>query len=146
MVYFKEGTLEEWLIFMDRLRRCITRQNATTEAAKFALARRLLDGAAKTAFEKAAQLKGGTMTIASFQESLKSVMADVFPPKALLNQIQFMHRFLIKPADMLANHYIAQVCEINSYLTAFPTKQSREATKLPTDKLLDLLEFGVPLK
>ena len=34
----------------------------------------------------------------------------------------------------------------NSYLTAFPTTPGREATKLPTNDLLDLLEFGVLLK
>ena len=47
---------------------------------------------------------------------------------------------------MTAKDYIARVCKINSYLTAFPTKPGRQATKLPTDKLLDLLEFGVPLR
>ena len=57
-----------------------------------------------------------------------------------------MCRFLRNPADMIAKDYIAQVCRINSYLTAFPTEPGREATKLPTDELLDLLEFGVPLK
>ena len=47
---------------------------------------------------------------------------------------------------MLAKDYIAQVYKINSYLMAFPTKPGRDPTKLPADKLLDLLEFGVPLK
>ena len=54
--------------------------------------------------------------------------------------------FLRKPADILAKEYIARVCKINSYLKAFPTKPGKEPTKLPTKKLLDLLEFGVPLK
>ena len=54
MEYFKEGTPEEWLIFQDKLGRCITGQNATSGAVKFALTRRLLDGQAKTAFENAA--------------------------------------------------------------------------------------------
>ena len=42
MVYFKEGKHEEWLIFIDRLSCCITGQNATSGATKFALTRRLL--------------------------------------------------------------------------------------------------------
>ena len=47
---------------------------------------------------------------------------------------------------MLVKDYITQVCTINSYLTAFPTKPGREPTKLPTDEVPDLLEFGFPLK
>ena len=145
MGYFKEGTPEEWLIFMDRLGRCITRQNTTSGAAKFALTRRLLDGAVKTAFENAAQLQGAH-TNSSFQACLMAVTEDVSPPKALLNQKRFMRRFLRKPAEMTAKDYVARVCKINSYLTAFPTDPGRQATKLPTNKLLDLLEFGVPLR
>ena len=131
---------------MIHLGRYITRQNATLGAAKFVLARKLLDRAAKTVFENAAQLNGGAMTNTNFQECLKAVTADVFPPKALLNQKKIMHYFLRKPADMIAKDYTARVCKINSYLTAFPTKPGREATKLYRDELLDLLEFGVPLK
>ena len=33
MEYFKEGTPEEWLIFQDKLGRCITGQNATSGVA-----------------------------------------------------------------------------------------------------------------
>ena len=111
-------------------------------AANFALTRRLLDGASKTAFENAAQLQGAhTNTI--FQECLREVTEDV-PPKALLNQKPFMRRFLRKLVEMTAKDYIARVCKINSYLTAFPTKPDREAAKLPTDELLNLLEFGSP--
>ena len=80
MAYFKEGTPEEWLIFMDRLGCCITGQNATSGAAKFALTRRLLDGATKTAFENAAQLLGAH-TNSSFQACLMEVTEDVFPPR-----------------------------------------------------------------
>ena len=47
---------------------------------------------------------------------------------------------------MTAKNYIARVCEINSYLMAFPTEPGRQATKMLTNELLDLLEFGVPLR
>ena len=83
MEYFKEGTPEEWLIFQDKLGRCITGKNATSGAAKFALTRRLLDGQAKTAFENAAQLQGAH-TNSSFQACLMAVTEDVSPPNALL--------------------------------------------------------------
>ena len=145
MEYFKEGTPEEWLIFQDKLGRCITGQNATSGVAKFALTRRLLDGQAKTAFENAARVQNAH-TNATFQACLMAVTEDVFPPKALLNQKRYMRRFLRKPAKMAAKEYIARVCELNCYLTAFPTKLGRQATKLPTNELLDLLAFGVPLR
>ena len=45
--------------------------------------------------------------------------------------------------EITIKDYIAMVCEINIYLTAFPTDSGREATKLSMDELLDLLEFGV---
>ena len=124
MGYFKEGTPEEWLIFMDRLGCCITGKNATSGAAKFALTRRLLDRAAKTAFENAAQLEGAH-TNSSFQACLMAVTEDVLLPKALLNQKRFKRCFLRKPTEMTAKDYISRVCEINSYLTAFPTKPGR---------------------
>ena len=43
--------------------------------------------------------------------------------------------------------YIARVLEINDYLEEFPpVTTGRNATKLPDNKLLDLLEFGIPIK
>ena len=58
-----------------------------------------------------------------------------------------MRRFLKKPQDMQVPVYIARVIEINNYLVEFPpTTVGRDATKLPEDKLLDLLEFGIPIK
>ena len=80
MEYFKEGTPEEWLIFQDRLDRCITGQNATSGAAKFALTRRLLDGHAKTAFKNAAKLQGAH-TNSRFQACLMAFTDDVSPPR-----------------------------------------------------------------
>ena len=106
---------------------------ATSRATKFALARRLLEGATKTSFENAAHLNGGVTTNVNFQECLKAVTADVLSPNALINQKQFICCFLRKPADMLAKDYIAWVCKINSYLMAFPTKPGRDPTKIPTN-------------
>ena len=97
MVYFKEGTPEEWLIFMDFLKHYINGQNTTLGAAKFVLAIRLLDGAAKTAFENAAQLCGGTTTNTSFQECLKAVMADVFSSQGPA-QPEKIHELFLKKA------------------------------------------------
>ena len=43
--------------------------------------------------------------------------------------------------------YFAHVIEINDYLEEFlPVIVGRNSTKLPDNKLLDLLEFGIPIK
>ena len=48
---------------------------------------------------------------------------------------------------MPVQDYIARVTKINDYLTKFPpVTQGRNATNLPKNKLLDLLESGIPLK
>ena len=55
-----------------------------------------------------------------------------------------MRRFLKKPLDMPVQEYIAQVIKINDYLEEFrPTIVGGNATKLPDNDLLDLLEFGI---
>ena len=58
-----------------------------------------------------------------------------------------MRRFLKKPRDMPVQDYIARMIEINNYLEEFlPVIAGGNATKLPFNKLLDLLEFGIPIK
>ena len=48
---------------------------------------------------------------------------------------------------MLVQAYTARMTEINYYLTESPLViQGRDATKLPDNELLDLLEFGIPIK
>ena len=58
-----------------------------------------------------------------------------------------MRRFLKKPADWDIKKYAARVVEINEYLPQFPPKIiGRNSEKLPDNKLLELLKFGIPLK
>ena len=48
---------------------------------------------------------------------------------------------------MPVQDYITQVVKINNWLKEFPpTIVDRNATKLLDDKLLDLIEFGIPIK
>ena len=57
-----------------------------------------------------------------------------------------MRRFLKKPRDMPMQEYIARVIKINDYLKESPpTVVGGNTTKLPDNKLLDLLEFGIPI-
>ena len=56
-----------------------------------------------------------------------------------------MRRFLDKARDMPVQDYIASVIEINNYLKEFlPVIAGGNATKLPCEKILELLEFRIP--
>ena len=146
MSYFRDGTPEEWLLFKKKLKRCIDGQNATTGQAKFALARRLLAGRALADFNHAALIHGGE-TVPNYKRCIEAVTLGVFPQKGLQDQKRWMRRFLKKPRDMPVREYIARVIEINNYLEEFPPVTiGGNATKLPDDELLDLLEFGIPIK
>ena len=78
---------------------------------------------------------------------ISAVILRFFPQKALQDQKRWMRRFLKKPIDMPVQEYIACVIEINNYLEEFPPLiTGGNATKLPYNELLDLLEFGIPIK
>ena len=58
MAYFRDGTPEEWLLFKKELTWCMTGQNATSGATKYALARRLLAVRALADFNHTATTNG----------------------------------------------------------------------------------------
>ena len=146
MSYFRDGTPEEWLLFKKKLTRCMDGQNATAGLTKYALARRLLAGRALADFNHTATLHGGE-TLPNYRKCIAAVTLGVFPQKALQDQKRWMRRFLKKPREMQVRDYIARVIEINDYLEEFPpTTVNGNATKLPDDELLDLLEFRIPIK
>ena len=141
---FSTGTCEDWIRWLVNFRRACIGQNATTGPARFASARRLLEGGALTAFENAA-LNEATETVLSLDAVFKKVTEHVFPPKSLQKQKRFMRRFLRKPQDIKIKNYVERVVELNELLTEFPDPSATlAAAKLPDDELLDLLEFGVP--
>ena len=58
-----------------------------------------------------------------------------------------MRRFMKKPHDMSIKEYVARAVEINNYLLQFPPSvPTGNSKKLTNNKLLELLEFGIPLK
>ena len=124
----------------------MTGRNATGGATKYALVRRLLDGRAMADFNHAATTYRNE-SLANHTRCIQAVTLGVFHQKALQDQTRWMQSFLKKPRDMPVQDYIAQVIEINNYLEEFPpTIVGRNATKLPDNELLDLLEFRIPIK
>ena len=146
MAYFKEGSPEGWLLYKNRLTRCLDRQGATGGPAKFALARRMLMGRALVDFNNAASLRT-TETREHYLQCIQAVTLGVFPQDALKEQQTWMRCFLKKNQDMCIKEYVARVVNINNYLLQFlPSVPTGNSEKLPNDELLELLEFGIPLK
>ena len=88
--YFSTGSCEEWLKFRKNFSKVCKGQNVTTGPGKFAVARRLLEGDALTAFENAATAEGVTETLDNCRRCLNEVASHVFPPTAAQMQKHFL--------------------------------------------------------
>ena len=57
----------------------------------------------------------------------------------------YMHRFVQKPMTIKTIEVVTHLMEINGYLSKIPPANSMDPapTKLPGDKVLDILEFGI---
>ena len=139
--YFKTGTAEELLLFLQNVRKIFSGQNVTNGPNRYAIVRRLLQGDALAAFNRAAT-QHGTETVEHFELSVNSLKQHVFPRKALNNQKRYMRRFLRKPRDMTVREFITRLVEINEMLAEFPPGAQEQ--KLPTDELMDIAEYAVP--
>ena len=139
--YFKTGKPEELLNFIRDLRKIIVGQNVTTGPNQFALARRLLQGDALAAFDRAAEATGAE-TVVNFKTVLGELIKHVFPKRAISTQKRYMRRFLRKPREWKTREFAARLVEINELLKQFPP--FRDDQQLDTDELLEILEFAVP--
>ena len=139
--FFSRGTPEELLLLIKNLRKVISGQNATNGASRYALTRRILQGDALAAFNKAAEDQG-TETNEHFEEALKGLISHVFPTKALTTQKRYMRRFLRKPREMKIREFMNRVVEINEYLPMFPPYE--EDSKLSNEEIMDIAEYATP--
>jgi hypothetical protein len=139
---FKSGTVEEYIDWKkDFIKVCIG-QNVTDGPGKYAMARRLLEGDALAAFNRAATATGNE-TNANLTTVLEELARHVFPLNALANQKQWFRRYLRKPNKHTIREYVARVNEMNAMLSEFPPLFN--ATQLiPEDEIKDLIEFSVP--
>jgi hypothetical protein len=139
--FFKTGTPEEFLLFLQNLRKVFVGQNVTTGPNRYAIVRRLLQGDALAAFNRAA-LAHGTETMEHFKSSIEDLKCHVFPRKALANQKRYMRQFLRKPREMNVREFITRLVEMNEWLEEFPPANGNN--KLPMDELMDIAEYAVP--
>ena len=156
--YFKDGTPEEWLKFLENFKKVLVGQDLNTGATQFAMARRLLMGDTLSQFEKKIkELKAkavheameGTAvtdldveTVENLKLCFQAVTVTVLPQKALQTQKRYMRRVLRKPQGMKIRDYFARYLQLNEYLLEFPPFLPGQ--QLPKDEILEHAEFAIP--
>jgi hypothetical protein len=139
---FTSGSVEEYIMWKRDLRKICVGQHVTDPAGKFAMTRRLLDGDALAAFNRAAE-SFGNETNMNYNNSMNELAKHVFPMHALVLQRQWFHRFMKKPGKHQMRQYVARVNEINYMMVEFPPLFNITQT-FDEDEMKDLLEFSIP--
>lgn len=139
--YFSTGTPESWILFRKNLDKVLVGQNVTTGPPTYAMARRVLEGAALARFE-ASVVDRGTETLEHFALVIEDMGEYVFPRRALQMEKRFMRRFMRKPRKLKMREFMARVEELNHDLRYFPTFVP--GARLLEDELIDIYENGIP--
>jgi hypothetical protein len=142
--YFKGGTCEQFLEFLDKVQAVIVGQNLTTGSQKVAFMRIILKGDTLAHFAQFF-VTAGNEDNATYEECICSLTTHVFPQFALRTQTQFMSQALRKPHDMKMRAYRNRMIEINNYLARFPPKFN-DRQKKTEGELVDILHAGTPKK
>ena len=129
--YFKSGTCEQFLEFMDKVQAIIIGQNLTTGPQRGAFMRTVLKGDAYTYFNQYFTTVGNEDDV-TFILGIQALTSHIFPQRALRMQKRYMRHYMRKPRDMKMRVYRIQVVELNNYLERFPTAVSYTHLTLPT--------------
>jgi len=141
--YFRNGTAEEWFLFLRKFEQAAKGQALTSGPALYNAMRRLLIAESLAQFNaKAAEL--GNETAANYKACVQHVTDYVLPKRALRIQKRYLRRICRKPATMRMKEYIARYQEMNEYLAMFTPDGA--ANKLPEDEIIENLEFAIPTK
>ena len=148
---FNGGSPAEWIEVLEALDE-IFAQNALTSAQdRENIIRTILRGDSLTAFESSIQESRENsempeeplpLTVEHINKALLAVSHDVFPHRALSNQIRWMERRMRKPAGMGIRAFVAAVTQMNAKLIRFPGATKEDLFK--AERLVELLEFALP--
>eukprot|EP00957_Ditylum_brightwellii_P044068 3343915-Ditylum_brightwellii.AAC.1 len=86
----------------------------------------------------------GNQTLQNFNLCLDDVAKHVFPEKVGQTQKRYMQRNICFSRGITVKEWVARVSELNGCLKDFPTHNRNAIQPLNVDKLLDILEYGVP--
>jgi hypothetical protein len=148
---FNSGTPAEWIAVLEALEEIFAQNSVVTALDRENVIRTILRGDSWTAFESSIQesrvnvenlTEPLALTVEMVNIALKAVTTDVFPHRALLNQLNWMKRRMRKPATMSIRQFVASVTQMNGHLVHFPGATNEELFSPP--KLLELLEFSLP--
>ena len=142
--YFKGGTCEQFLEFIDKTQAVIVGQNLTMGPQKVAFMRTVLKGDALAHFAQFFVTAGNEDNV-TYEESIHSLTTHVFPQFALRTQTQFMSQAMRKPRNMKMRAYCNRMHEINNYLSRFPPAFN-DTQKKTEGELVDILQAGTPRK
>ena len=149
---FNGGSPAEWIEVLEALDEIFAQNRLTSAQDRENIIRTILRGDSLTAFESSIQESrenvedpGGQelpLTVEMINKALKAVSNDVFPHRALINQIRWMERRMRKPAGMGIRAFVAAVTQMNAKLIRFPgaTKENQ----FTPESLVELLEFALP--
>jgi hypothetical protein len=148
---FNSGTPADWIAVLEALDEIFAQNSVVTAQDRENVIRTILRGDSWTAFESSIQesrvnvdnmAEPLALTVDMVTTALKAVTTDVFPHRALLNQLNWMKRRMRKPATMTVRQFVASVTQMNGHLVHFPGATNADLFDPP--KLLELLEFSLP--
>lgn len=148
---FNGGSPAEWIEVLEALDEIFAQNGLTSPQDKENIVRTILRGDSWTAFESNLQESRENpekpedplpLTLDMINSALKAVSQDVFPHRALSNQIRWMQRRMRKPASMGIRQFVAAVTQMNGKLLRFPGATSADLIK--AEKLVELMEFALP--
>ena len=144
MSYFRSGTAEELLLWVRDIEKVFVGTNTTTGPGRYALARRVLQGDALSAFDRAAATHGNETT-ENLKKCFASLKKHVFPLNAYQRQRHYMNRMLKKPKESTIREFMTRLMELNEYLARFPAPgETVAAKKFEDHELTDIAANAIP--
>lgn len=144
--YFYDGTCEQLLEFIEKVRAVCVGQALVTGPQKFSFMRQVLKGGPLAQWNYVASIQPGTTeSDAEFEICLRSLVSYVFPRQALELQTRYMRHHMRKPYTMKVKHFKNRVLDINNMLQKFPP-DFNEAQKLSESELKEIIQYGLPVK
>ena len=149
---FNGGSPAEWIEVLEALDEIFAQNRLNAAQDRENIIRTILRGDSLTAFESSIQESrqnveesGGQqlpLTVDMIDKALKAVSHDVFPHRALTNQIRWMERRMRKPAGMGIRSFTAAVTQMNAKLIRFPGATKEDQFK--PERLVELVEYALP--
>jgi hypothetical protein len=148
---FNGGSPAEWIEVLEALDEIFAQNGLSSPQDRENIIRTILRGDSLTAFESSVQESRENvenpeeplpLTVEVINKALKAVSHDVFPHRALSNQIRWMERRMRKPAGMGIRAFVATVTQMNAKLIRFPGATTDDLFK--AERLVELLEFALP--